>query len=636
MVKVHFKTSALFLIGGIFLYASASFADVAIETSVSRSRLAVGEELTLDIIITNAQGDISRPTINSIDGFSSYSQGRSQEISIINGRTTSRNIFTYILIANATGKKMIGPFEVNIGGRNYKIAAVEVEVTPDAGRYSGGQSSGSSQGPVYSPPSRALPSGDVSNEDIFVRTWLDKDEVYVNEPVILTYTIYTRLSATYKGFDKEPVTTGFWVEDFPPEKTMRKTEQNLNGRRYVVADVRKLALFPTQAGIFTIDTGVLSSTVEMRQQDDFNSFFSSNVFGRRGPAGPSFITTQVFQKTLNPDKVVVTVKALPEAGKPASFSGAVGDYRIESSLDKREVEEGNPVTYRVRIIGKGNINTVETPSLSKLDNFKIYDSSSSANISKERLIVEGEKVTDTVLVPKKAGVYTLPALGFSYFDPKTQSYKEIKTESHTLTVKPGTGEDTEEPGNTSAGVRPVEKEDVALMTQDIRYIKTDDAASPRAVKPFYKNPLYWILNLLLILSAIGATVLGVRRERGFTDVKGDRFKRSHGIARRRLRSAATLLKQGKQHEFYAEIEKVMNTYFADKWNVSPQGVNAALIRERLSDREVAPELLNEIEKLFDELAHGRFSSMQKGKEDMNDLYGRVDRLITRFEKVKLK
>ena len=346
-----------------------AFAEVSIETSVSRSRLAVGEELTLDIIITNAQGGISRPTITSIDGFSSYSQGRSQEISIINGRTTSRNIFSYVLIANATGKKTIGPFEVDISGRNYKIAPVQVEVVPDTGYYPGSPSpSSSGQGPVYSPPSRALPSGDVSNQDIFVKAWLDKDEVYVNEPAVLTYTIYTRLSATYKGFDKEPVTTGFWVEDFPPEKTMKKTEQFFNGRRYVAADVRKAALFPTQAGVFTVDTGVISSTVEVRQQDDFDSFFSGNVFGRRGSAYPSFITTQIFQKTINPDKVVLTVKALPEQGRPASFSGAVGDYRIENSIDKKEVEEGNPVTHRVRIIGQCNINTLQTPSPSKLKN----------------------------------------------------------------------------------------------------------------------------------------------------------------------------------------------------------------------------------------------------------------------------
>src|SRR5438034_241967 len=87
-------------------------------------------------------------------------------------------------------------------------------------------------------------------------------EGQINKPVMPTYTLYTRMNATYKGFEKEPETTGFWVEDFPPEKTIRRTEQILNGSRYVIADVRKLALFPTQIGVYTVDPGTLSAAVE--------------------------------------------------------------------------------------------------------------------------------------------------------------------------------------------------------------------------------------------------------------------------------------------------------------------------------------------------------------------------------------
>lgn len=617
------------------LLCSVAFAEVSIETSVSRSRLSVGEELTLDIIITNAQGQISQPAITSISGFSSYSQGRSQEISVINGETTSRNIFSYVLIANDVGKRTIGPFEVSIGSKTYKVAPVEVEVVPDTGAGAGAPPP-ATQGPVYSPPSRALPSGDVSSQDIFVKAWLDKDEVYVNEPAMLTYTIYTRLSATYKGFDKEPVTTGFWVEDFPPDKTTKKTEQIFNGRRYVVADVRKLALFPTQPGVYAIDTGVISSAVEIRQQeqDDFDSFFSYNMFGRRSPAFSPFITTQVIQKNLIPDKVTLTVKALPEAGKPSNFSGAVGDYRIEGSMDKREVEQGSPVTYRVRIIGQGNINTVQTPALPKMEDFKIYDSSSSANVSKERLVVEGEKITETVLVPKKTGTYTIPALGFSYFDPKVRTYKEVRTEPHTLNVKPNLLAESLDEG--APGVRPVEKEDVAVLSQDIRYIKTENRRPFLPIAVLYKNLLYWALNFALILLTFVFAVLAVRKDKGAADARGARLKHSHGAARKRLRSAATLLKRGKHDEFYAEIAKAMSLYFADKLDLPSQNTNAELIVEKLEEKGIEPEISNEVRRLFDELAHGRFSSMQKEADEMKQIYERADRLITRFEKMRLK
>ena len=101
---------------------TGAFAEVAIETSVSRSVLPVGDQLTLDIIISNANGRIEQPKIGSIDGFTSYSQGRSQELSIVNGQSSSRSIFSYVLVANSSGEKTIGPFQVVIDGKEYKVS----------------------------------------------------------------------------------------------------------------------------------------------------------------------------------------------------------------------------------------------------------------------------------------------------------------------------------------------------------------------------------------------------------------------------------------------------------------------------------------------------------------------------------
>ena len=188
-----------------FLYPNA-FAEVAIETSVSRSRLAVGEELTLDVIVSNAEGEISKPAIRSIEGFNCYSQGRSQEISVINGHSSSRSIFSYVLIANSAGKKTIGPFEIGIGGRNFKIAPVEVEVTPDGGGFSPRQSGNVfSQGAVPVSPQSTPSSDSISSQDIFVKVWIDKNEVFFFFNDTATTEIYTRLSATYKGFEKEGI-----------------------------------------------------------------------------------------------------------------------------------------------------------------------------------------------------------------------------------------------------------------------------------------------------------------------------------------------------------------------------------------------------------------------------------------------
>lgn len=625
------------LIFALVLLCTAARADVSIETAVSRSRLPVGEQLVLDIIISDANGRIEQPRISSIEGFTSYSQGHSQELSIINGQSSSRSIYSYVLVANSTGEKIIGPFQVVIGGREYKVAPVKVEVTQSAPAQ---PSAPWSQGPVAAPSPRAMPSGNVSDQDVFVKAWLDKDEVYVNEPVTITYTLFTRLSATYKGFEKEPVTTGFWVEDFPPDKTIRRTEQFLNGQRYVVADVRKLALFPTQAGVFTVDPGTLSASVELRDSSGFQTFFSSNIFGSRRVSGfPNQFISEVVEKTLVTDPVRLLVKALPEVARPVGFSGAVGQYEIESSLDKNEVEAGDPVTLRVRIRGQGNINTVQAPKLPKMDDFKVYESSSSTNISKERLLVEGEKITETVIVPRRPGTYRIPPMPFVYFEPKSGVYKTAGTPEHTLRV---TGTAQPEPPPSSQGLsaadsifEPADSAEVDLVAKDIRYIRLADEGPILAEKELYRSRLYWLLNLALFLAGVAALVLSNARAGDAADVKGSRRRRSHAAARARLKAASQLAKKNDSGAFYAEISRATVNYFADKFGLAPQGLSLHRVEE-LAAEHLSAEQMNKIRKLFEEMSMGRYSRAEKGREDMEELLELADQVITAFEKVRLK
>lgn len=617
--------------------ASSGWAEggVSIETSISSSRVELGDQVTMELIISNAQGKISKPTIGTLDGFTAYSQGHSQEISIVNGQMTSRSVFSYSLMANSLGRKKIGPFEVVIGGKSFQVSPVEVEVVSSGGAGGGTfQPTTTPSGPVQAPPSRALPTGNVSDKDIFVQAWLDKDDVFVNEPILLTYTFYTRLSATYKGFDKEPVTKGFWVEDFPPEKTIKRTEKIIDGSRYVVADVRKLILFPTDAGVFSFEPGTLSADVEIREDDPFDHFFSSNIFGRRNI--PSSFMSQIVSKNLTVAPVQITVKALPEKGRPASFNGAVGNYLIESLIDKNEASVGDPITYRIRVWGEGNINTLQMPTFPKLDHFKIYDSSSSSNISKERFIVEGEKIVETVIVPKKPGKFSIPPVEFSYFDPKDSQYKVMKTDEQFLTIT-GTEQAEDIPTSTavSTGTEPVQKEDLSVLAKDIRFIKTTRPFRAFSGYDFYRKSLYWWAVAILFFGwMIFGFLAAVRNTDGLAGLKDLNFRKAHAIARQKLKKSKRLLREDKQEEFYVEISNAVYGYFAGRLEVSPQAVSLAVIEKRAGE-ELSGELFGQIKKLLEELSAGRFALSKKGLEDMQDLYRLADQVITHFERVKL-
>ncbi len=349
---------------------------------------------------------------------------------------------------------------------------------------------------------------------------------------------------------------------------------------------------------------------------------------------PPQVMAQTVPKVLPTSPLTLTVKALPESGRPADFNGAVGTYDIESILEKDEVEAGNPVTYKVRIRGQGNLNTVQTPPLPKMDDFKVYDSSSSTQISKDRLIVEGEKLTETVIVPRKAGAFIVPAMSFSYFDPRGKIYKTLKTASHTLKVKPSTEAEPSMPPQASALVAPTEREDVSMMAKDIRYIRTVDEGAPLAGGGLLKRPSFWVLNGTLLAGLLLSLLVGALREKDRMDLKGIRFRRSVSAARRRLRTAHGLLKEDKQEAFYAEAAKAVYQYFGDRLNVPSQSVTLEAIEERTVDLE--PALYNHIRQLFDELSMGRFAQAQKNKDEMKAVYHSAEKVINAFERVKVK
>ncbi len=610
-----------------------AFSQALIETAVSSSRVLVGEQFTLDIIISEAQGKIATPSFPPLDGFNSYSQGRSQEITIINGRTSSRSIFTYVLVANSLGKKKIGPFEIMIDGTRYEAAAVEVDVVDAASSASQwAQSAYYTQStPTVAPPSRALPT-QVGNQDIFMKAWFDKDEVYVNEPAILSYTVYTRLSASFNKVEREPLTTGFWLEEFPPEKTMRKQEQFFNGIRYVAADVRKIALFPTQPGIFTIDTGKISAIVEIQSHDDFDTFFSSNIFGQRRVRMPAMVTTQAVERMLEADPVKLTVKALPEKGKPEEFNGAVGQYEIESSLDKHRGEQGSPVTYRIRVRGMGNINTIEVPTLRVSSDLKVYDSSTSVNISKDRLLVEGEKIVDTVIVPRRGGTFKIPALKFAFFNPIKGDYERLTTEEQTLEVDAL----TEEVVNTIESSGPIEatKEAVTTLDQDVRYLKMPPLTAEWPLWNLPKKWFYWFLAIGFLV--LGAVVQQMSVHRAFlsSGSASSRRRQAASLARTRLRKAKQALAAAHAETFFAQLHHAMVGYFAAKLGLPVSMVNADTVEERLTAVSASPELIQESRRVFDDLGYGRFSQSNNDVEHMKDVYSRAETIVGSIERIR--
>ena len=610
----------------VFLFGLTSFAsaEVDIETSIQPSRVSVGEPLELTIVISGAGTGIRPPKIPEYEHFRSYSQGHSEEISFVNGRMSSKSVFSFVLIPNTPGRYVLDRIEVVIGNKRYKTGALEVDVLQSTAQTP--RPSGKPQARIVPPTSRSLPPEYMTGQEIFVRAWTNKEEVYINEPVYLTYTLYTRASATFKGFDEEPVTHGFWVEEFPPQGLQTRHEKKIGGYRYVIADVRTLALFPTKAGIYSVEPGKLKVDVEIRQRDPFSQFYSRDIFGRPRRRAPTFFT-ELQPRILETEAIRISVKPFPRRSRPKNFEGAVGRYRLEASLDAREVEEGEAVTYSLHLKGEGNLNTVELPELPAMDHFKYYEGKSSLDLRKDRFIVEGEKTIETVLLPRKAGDYTIPKLKFTYFDPFKDKYVTLETPQLRLKVKKSTKEERPLPPRVKP---PGVSKDLERLEEDIHFIKTKPGPQKQVSRPLFLKPECWIWIGAVLLAAIlvlfGRGIWG----RMGQDRQGLRMKRSHQIARQRLKSAKSSLKVKHEREFYDKLSHSVYGYFADKLNIEPGAVGIGALEMKLQDRASSEEI-GRVKKLFSEIDFGRFSTAQVSLGEMKRIYEEADHVISHFE-----
>lgn len=653
---------------GMLAASTTCWASINIEASVRPSRASIGEPLELTLVVTGAGSGLRAPQSIAHDAFRSYSQGHSEEVTYdSSGQPNSKSIFTYVLIPTEAGKHRIEPIAVEINGKLFRTASIDVDVVepgynasgpasppgPGAvGPYTPAPSSltNRSSARIVPPVDSTLPPEFQTAEEIFVKVWTDKDEVFVNQPVYATYTMYTRTSATFKGFADEPVTTGFWVEDFPPQGLVTKREKVMGRHRYIIADIRTMALFPSEPGNLEFKPGSLKVDVEIQKDDPFNGFYSRDIFGRR-QYHPQAVTIEVQPRVLQTAAVPIRVKDFPKEGMPEGFFGAVGQFRLEASIDASEVEEGQAITYRLKLTGEGNLNTLELPRLSDVESFKSYDSANTLNLRKDRYRVEGEKILETVLVPTRAGAYEIPAIQFSFWDPSREKYEVLSTRPFGIKVRPAPGSKSQPPAGESAvalstpqvppqkaastgsGTRPgkaARPKREGFPASDLEPLRVSPGPVRIPERPFYLRR--WFAAAHLGALGLALAVMGVfLLTRGAVNPAAG----AHRLARKRLREARALLKTGKEREFCEVLSRSIARYFAGKLRVDEGSVGSAFLETRLRGHWSDPEI-ESLKKLLLDLDYNRFSTAVLSVEELRKLYDEAGRLIADFERRRIK
>jgi hypothetical protein len=582
--------------------------------------VVVGQQFRVNYTLTTEgeQGkDIRLPDTKDFDNiFGPTLSLQSQSTNIINGKSTSQltNVYTYILSAKARGTFTIPAASIKIGNSEYKSNELSIKVLPpdqaanaaaanaNANAGSSGQQGGTSSG------------ASVSANDVFMRIIVSKNSVYENEGFLVTIKLYTTVDIS--GGDtgpKFPEYEGFVAQEIDQPQNTQWALENYNGRNYRSAILKQTVLYPQRSGKITIPAGKLDVVARIRTQQRQRSFFDN-----------FFDMTQDVKRTLTSSPVTIDVKPLPE-GKPASFSGAVGDYKMTSSINTNQLKTNDAITIKVTISGNGNIKLIKNPDIVFPNDFDKMDPVVTNNTKASAAGVNGTRTIEYNAIPRYAGDFTIPKAEFSYFDLKSGTYKTLTTDEYQLHVIQGAAGS----GTGAAVVNATNKEDIRFLGKDIHYIKTGSANFHRG-DFFFGTLSYWLFYIIPALLFLALFWIYRKQAAQNANIALVRTKKANKVASKRLKTAAQYLKENKTEPFYDETLKAVWGYLSDKLNIPVSALTKENVDANLTQYGASESLIQDFRNILDTAEFARFAPAQESGK-MDELYDATVQAIDKME-----
>ena len=579
---------------GVVLGQPAQGLAQTVRAYLSQTEVLLNRQFVLNVEISGTQQlDEDPPVLPDLSAFAVYlGSGTSTSMQIVNGRTSLSLTFQHRFQATAEGTFEIGPVTVRAGGRDLRTEPLTIRIT---------------DGPA--PTSRSgLPGADgtVAPEDLFITATASKPRVYVNEPVIVEYRIFTRVDVEGYNITQQPGTTGFWVEELADPQA--RVEQVVrDGLQYASAVVRRVALFPTGAGTKTLAPLTLETQVRVQRR-------SRSLFG--DPFGGLFGSRVSVGVGSNP--VEIEVLPLPEAGRPDAFTGLVGRLEVSASIDRTDAETNDALTYRLEVSGTGNIRTLPEPELGFPSDVEVYPPDVSERVDPTEDGVRGSKIFEYVIVPRAPGQVTIPAVKLAYFDIDAGTYAAAASDPITLTVA----------GDPVAGPAGRFRTGVDLQRQDIRFIRIAIPGFRPVGGSLVRSAGFWAIVLVPMCAVAGAVAARRHQDRLTGDVAYARRRRAARLAKQRLARAESLRSPDRHRAFHAEVGRALQGFLGDKLNLAEAGLIRDEIRARLTSRGVAPGVIDAYLGCLEDCDRQRFAPTEPDALAMQDMLTRAARAMT--------
>ena len=567
------------------------WAQLQITAQVNKTDISLDDEVVLTLRIQGGSMNI-QPQLPSLPAFNVYSKAASRS----NNNGEIYNEFRYILVPRLVGNATIGPIRVDYNGKTYQTDPINIHIyrdnlpdTPSAPAVVGTtvattSTDAAAMGPRDNslPPSvtdedmRTLPSKGSSvlstsreltqqaskrglSEPFFLVAAVSNPRPYVGQAFTLAIRFYYS-----QAFDNAPYHAPEVSNLFMEEAGSSEGEQNIGNRVFYYREMR-YQLVGASPG-----KGTISSAAIEFAASPFNWF--DRLFG--------FSVTSATPRVFESNPLYVQIQPLPGEGRPSSFYGAVGaGFTLSAAVDQNEVEAGESVNLSVTVTSSGNLKTVKDLVFPEIPGFKSYPVASVSGTGKR-----SSKIFKTVLVPSSSGVYTIPPIEWSYFDPTLRQYKTLQTQPITLQVLPSST------ANRSVDFSTTLPTNSGLQTlgNDITYLKTAPAPQENFLArlshfEFINWGALGLVGLTLLFSLLG-------RNRSAAT-------RAYGDAKRRLQKASS----------YEQISEGLSLYLSRKLNIHTGSTPLKEIVSALQQRGYCAHTVQSFAALWQQLEALRFA-----------------------------
>ena len=555
----------------ILLFVSvAGWAQVKFEAEASREKLGVNERLRVDFTMNQDGDNFNPPDFKGFTVIGGPNQSISQ--SFTNGKMSFQKKYSYFLQPNGRGNFKIGQAEVEIEGQTYKTPFIDIEVTA-----------------AVDTPTEGRNPEIIAADNIHLVAEISNRNPYLNEGISVRYKLYFSPEITVRQWypKDNPTYADFWSQDIDI-KQLNVKEDLYRGDPYQYVVIRETVLYPQKTGKLKIEP--LSLTVPVNVPSD-----RRDIFGRR--------LYETIERTVSSNNQTIDVKALPSEGKPANFTGAVGSFNFKVTNTKDVLDATESLQIKLQVSGNGNLKLFQLPKLNLPSSLEVYEPEHQENVNTNLNGMYGNISDNYTVVPQLKGKYPINPVSFSYFDPRTETYKTLTSEEILLNVEngpinnPAPVTSTTSEGNT--------KQTVASAPSQFKYIQLDANLKPIDRSPFFKSVGFWagvVMPLLLIPIGI---FTGKKRKSYLADAANNTSKKADKLARKYLSEAKKNL--GDQKQFYEALERALHNYLKAKLSIKTGEMSKDKIKILLAERGVAQETISAFIGILESCEFARYT-----------------------------